>query len=270
MTITINKKNAPKQSGSGIVSSNPNLNRHGAWGIVREVYGEDHSADVLIDSGVLIYHIPVSSKAWVCPGDTYTCGERDLPPVGARVFVLMPTGNFDGCFVLCSGFVVTDKAQEDAFLGEGKENIRKHVSPGNWKTESHDATGTYEIVSPDERTSLKINYGTEDEPKDAPELHLTIFDQIACDVISDDTVRLSVFDSVLTLKSGAVSIASGGKVYLGGSADNIGALLLALVDELIGFQTMGPPPQHVTHPQTITKLNAFKEKIRALFLEASA
>jgi hypothetical protein len=64
-------------------------------------------------------------------------------------------------------------------------------------------------------------------------------------------------------------IDSGGKVYIGGSADNICKLLLALIDELIGFETFGPPPQHKTHPSTVAKLNIFKEKIKALFLESA-
>jgi hypothetical protein len=114
---------------------------------------------------------------------------------------------------------------------------------------------------------------------------LKVFDQIKCDIVSDDNVTLSVFDELeiehkkgeeakvtvfgaeLLVKDGEVSIKSGGKVYIGGSAGDVCALLLALVDELIGFQSMGPPPQHVTHPQTVTKLNAFKEKIKALFKE---
>jgi hypothetical protein len=64
-------------------------------------------------------------------------------------------------------------------------------------------------------------------------------------------------------------IDSGGKIYIGNTADNIRALLLALTDELIAFQTFGAPPLHTAHPQTIQKLNQFKEKIKALFSEGS-
>jgi hypothetical protein len=196
MTVTLNKRNVPEPPKSGIVSANPNINRHGAWGIVLESYSADHSADVLADGGILLSHVPVASREWVCPGDEYTSGERNLPPAGARVFVMMPTGNFDGCFALCSGFVVTDKAQEEAFLGAEKEKTRKRVTPGNWTAEYDCVTGTYGAVSPDGKTGVKIDYGTEEEPKDAPELRLKLFDRIKCDIISDEGAVLSVFDEL--------------------------------------------------------------------------
>ncbi len=269
MKITIrNTGTAARPVQSGIRSSNPYINRYGVWGIVRDVYSADHSVDVLIDAGVLLYHVPVSSKEWVVPGDEYTTGERNLPPAGARVFVMMPTGNFDGCFVLCSGLAVTDRAQQENFMGEDKAKIRKRVKPGNWKEEYHYATGTYEIVSPDDKTSIKIDYGTEDEPKDAPELYLNFFDELKIEHKTGDSTKLTIFDSEFTIKNKEVSIVSGGKIYIGGSADNVCALWLALIDELINFQTMGAPPQHITHPQTVANLNAFKNKIKALYKES--
>jgi hypothetical protein len=182
--------------GSGIRNSNPYVNRYGAWGISQEAHSEDHSVDVLTDAGVLLLSVPVSSKEWVKDEEAYTSGRRDLPPEGSRVFVMMPTGNFDGCFVLCSGFVVIDQAQKEAFMEEGKEKIRKGVFPGNWKEEYHYETGTHKIVSPDEMTSLEIDYGTADEEKEAPELHLSLFDQIKADIVSEDSVTLSVFDEI--------------------------------------------------------------------------
>jgi hypothetical protein len=224
MTIRGLRKNGNQSPGSGIRNSNPYLNRYGAWGISQEAHSDDHSADVLTDSGVLLYHVPVSSREWVKDEDAYTSGQRDLPPAGSRVFVMMPTGNFDGCFVLCSGFVVIDQAQKQAFMAAGKEKIRKRVFPGNWKEEYDCATGTHSIVSPDDKTSFIIDYGTADESKDPPELHMKLFDNIKADIVSDDSIKLSVFDEVkiehkkddsakvtifdteLTIKKGEVSI----------------------------------------------------------------
>jgi phage baseplate assembly protein gpV len=145
---------------------------------------------------MLITNIPVSCHEWVVPGDEYTSGERNLPPIDARVFVFMPYGTFDGCFVLCSGLIVTDKNQKTAFMEEDKEKLRKHVTPGNWKTEYDYTTGSYEAISPDKKTSLKIDYGTKEEAKDPPELHLNLFDNIKADVVGDDNVTVSVFDEV--------------------------------------------------------------------------
>jgi len=229
MTIRGLRKNGNSSptSGSGIRNSNPYLNRYGAWGISQEAHSDDHSADVLTDAGVLLHHVPVSSKEWVKDEDAYTSGQRDLPPTGSRVFVMMPTGNFDGCFVLCSGFVVIDQAQKQAFMKEGKEAIRKRVVPGNWKEEYDCVTGTHSIVSPDDKTSLIIDYGTADEAKNPPELHLKLFDKIKADAVAEDSLTLSafddevriehkkgdsakvtVFDTELTIKKGEVSVKS--------------------------------------------------------------
>jgi hypothetical protein len=191
----------------------------------QEAHSNDHSVDVLTDAGVSLFHVPVASGEWVKNEGAYTSGKRDLPPEGSRVFVMMPTGNFDGCFVLCSGFVVIDQAQKEAFMGEGKEKIRKRVFPGNWKEEYDCATGTHSIVSPDNKTSLIIDYGTADEAKDAPELHLTLFETIKADVVADDgatisafddevkiehkkgdSAKVTIFDTELTIKKGEVSL----------------------------------------------------------------
>jgi hypothetical protein len=184
--------------------SPPFKQRFGAWGRVYKVYSNNHTADVYLDTGVFLKQVPVSSKEWVKPGDDYTTGERDLPPENARVFVFMPYGDYDGCFVLCSGFVVTDKAQKQAFMEDEKERIRKRVWPGNWKSEYHYETGTYDIISPDEKTRLKIDYGTEQEAKDPHELHLLIFHDeenndpgIKLDFVSGKTIDLYTFDDIV-------------------------------------------------------------------------
>jgi hypothetical protein len=119
--------------------------------------------------------------------------------------------------VLCSGFVVTDKAQEEAFLEAEKEKTRKRVTPGNWKTEYDCVTGTYEAVSPDGKTGIKIDYGTEEEPKDAPELRVKLFDRIKCDIISDDSAALSVFDELKIehKKGDSVAVSVFGEIEIG-------------------------------------------------------
>lgn len=287
MEIVIKRRGNAQPQSKVRHTSPPSAARYGAWGRVEAVHSEDHSVDIIFDTGLFRKNIPVASREWVMSGDDYATGARDLPPADARVFVFMPYGGYDGCFVLCSGFAVTDKEQEEAFLSGGQEKIRKRVAPGNWKEEYHYATGTYEAVSPDGKTGVKIDYGTEQESKDRPELHLKLFDKIKADVVSDngitlsafddevkiehtkgDSAKVTVFDSVFIVKNGKVIIDSGGKVYIGGGADNICALLTALVQELIDFQTFGPPPQHKTHPATVVKLEAFKNKIKALFMES--
>jgi hypothetical protein len=209
-----------------VLHSPPYRNRSGAWGRVEKTYSGDHSADVFLDTGVYLKRCPVRSNEWVVSGDEYTSGERDLPPIGAWVFVLMPYNTtYDGCFVLCSGFVANDKPQKETFMEEDKEKSRKRITPGNWKELYDCATGTRETVSPDGKTSLKIDYGTAAETKDKPELHLVLFERTTLDFIAEDNaklslfdgdivvehkagdnVKLTIFDTELTIKVGEVSI----------------------------------------------------------------
>jgi hypothetical protein len=192
--IVVKKPAQKAPHGIAVLHTPPNKQRYGAWGRVDKVYSNNHTADVYLDTGMFLKQVPVSSKEWVVPGDDYTTGQRDLPPVNARVFVFMPYGDYDGCFILCSGFVVTDKAQKGAFMEDEKERIRKRVYPGNWKWEYHYATGTYELTSPDEKTRLKIDYGTEQEAKEPHELRLTLFEKIKFAAASLKSLALSVFD----------------------------------------------------------------------------
>ncbi|MDR1904036.1 MAG: hypothetical protein LBQ88_17335 [Treponema sp.] len=198
MKIIVKNRQIPDRAPEArkVPHSRPYLNRYGAWGYVEKVYSGDHSADVFLDIGTYLKRCPVSSGEWVVPGEEYTSGERNLPPVGARVFVLMPYGNitYDGCFVLCSGFIVTDKPEKEAFMEDEKEKSRKRVKPGNWKELYDYTTGTHEIVSPDEKTSMKIDYGAGEEKKEKPELHVTLFEKTKLDIIDGDSANLSIFD----------------------------------------------------------------------------
>jgi hypothetical protein len=124
----------------------------------------------------------------------FNSGERYLPPLYARVFVIIPSGTYDDCFVLCSGFSTIDSTQP--FMEDEKEKIRERIAPNGWHTIEDLTTGTYETISPDKKTSLLLDYGTEDSPKEKPELHLNLFDEIKADVVSDEKAFLSLFDEV--------------------------------------------------------------------------
>jgi hypothetical protein len=185
--------------------------RYGAWGHVADTdddekvaYSSDNSVDVVLDMGVYLRHIPVASFEWVVnktvSDKDYTTGERDLPPPNARVFVMMPTGTFDDCFVLCSGFSPTEKNDNAPFSDDDTEKIRERVKQGGWHTIYDCLTGTYEIISPDEKTNIKIDYGTEEEEKEHPELHLKLFEKTTLDVIDEDSANLSVFDGEVKIE----------------------------------------------------------------------
>jgi hypothetical protein len=206
MKIVVQKTNG-KTSGPvhRLNQPTPYDKRYGAWGHVADTDGDekaaysgDNSVDVILDMGVYLRHIPVASFEWVVNKTVsekdYTTGERDLPPPNARVFVMMPTGTFDDCFVLCSGFSPTEKNDNAPFSDDDTEKIRERIKQGGWHTIYDCYTGTYEAISPDEKTSMKIDYGTEDEAKEKPELHLKLFEKTTLDVIDEDSANLSVFD----------------------------------------------------------------------------
>jgi hypothetical protein len=184
---------------------NPYDKRYGAWGHVADTDGDekaaysgDNSVDVVLDMGVHLRHVPVASFEWVVnktvSGKDYTTGQRDLPPPNARVFIMMPAGAFDDCFVLCSGFSPVEKNDNAPFSDDDTEKIRERVKQGGWHTIYDCRTGAYEAVSPDGKTSMKIDYGTGEGEKEHPELHLKLFEKTTLDIIDEDSASLSVFD----------------------------------------------------------------------------
>jgi hypothetical protein len=174
--------------------------RFGEWGRVEVPHSDDNTVDIYLDSGIHLKRVPVASKEWVIFGEDakkgYNSGERNLPPEHARVFVMMPTRTYADCFVMpFSGFSTID--QPTPYMEDDKEKIKERITPSGWHVTDDYVTGSHKAVSPDKKTSLEIDYGTEEEPKeDAPELHLSLFDEIKADVVADDHVTLSVFDEV--------------------------------------------------------------------------
>ena len=237
MKITIQKRNAETARPAPRLNQPvPYDRRRGAWGRVadadddqKSAYSGDNSVDVVLDMGVFLRHVPVASREWVVPGTVsgadYTTGERDLPPPNARVFVMMPTGTFDDCFVLCSGFVPVDRNDNAPFADDETEKIRERIRQGGWHTLYDCLTGTCEAISPDGKTGVKIDYGAGEEAKEKPELRLKLFEETTLDITDGDSANLSVFggevrvehkkgdgakitvfDTELTIKNGEVTL----------------------------------------------------------------
>jgi hypothetical protein len=206
MNIVVRKTNTKAPNPAHHLNQpSPYDKRYGAWGHVADTdddekpaYSGDNSVDVVLDMGVYLRHTPVASFEWVVnntvSGKDYTTGERDLPPPNARVFIMMPTGTFDDCFVLCSGFSPVEKNDNAPFSDDETEKIRERIKQGGWHTIYDCVTGSYETISPDEKTSVKIDYGTGEEEKEHPELHLKLFEKTTLDIIDEDSANLSVFD----------------------------------------------------------------------------
>ena len=237
MNIVIKKRSVETSRASRRLDRpSPYDKRYGAWGHVADAeggqktaYSGDNSVDVILDMGIYLRHTPVASREWVVTGTVsekeYTTGERDLPPPNARVFVMMPTGTFDDCFVLCSGFAPVDSNDNTPFAEDETEKFRERIGQGGWHTIYDCVTGSYKAVSPDEKTVVKIDYGTGDEAKEKPELSLKLFEETTLDITDGDSANLSVFggevkvehkkgdnakitvfDTELTIKKGEVSL----------------------------------------------------------------
>jgi hypothetical protein len=202
MDIVVKKRapGSPVAQPQKIAPPSPFDKRFGEWGKVEILHSDDNTVDIYLDSGTHLKRVPVASKEWVVYGEDaekdYNSGERDLPPVQGRVFIMMPTCTYNDCFVMpFSGFSTIN--QSAPYMEDDREKIKERITPSGWHVTNDYVTGSHKAVSPDKKTSLEIDYGTEEEPKeDAPELHLSLFDQIKADVIADDKATLSVFDEV--------------------------------------------------------------------------
>jgi hypothetical protein len=63
-------------------------------------------------------------------------------------------------------------------------------------------------------------------------------------------------------------IGKDGKFYFGNNSKNICQLFIGLIDEIKAIITFGSPTTHTILPATQQKLEAYKNQIKALFLES--
>lgn len=118
----------------------------GMWGIVESVYSEDVTVDVRMRNSIVIQRIPVSTREWVGYNDDRAFGERNLPPVGCKVFVVFPDGvdNPDTSFVLCSTVDLVWEIGEELKVElavSGKERERLTITEAGMKFKENKDTG---------------------------------------------------------------------------------------------------------------------------------
>lgn len=138
--------------------------RIGFWGNVEKVNSQNNTVDVTADIGFLYRNIPVMSHEWVNATDNkdYVTAERNLPPVGARVFVLTPTRTITGAFVLCSGYARGEEdthvlyAKNDSEQAE-KNAVREKVTQGGWTVKEDYANGNSSFTSQDGKIAVNVN-----------------------------------------------------------------------------------------------------------------
>jgi hypothetical protein len=229
MNITIKRQQSgsPAPQSKRIAQPSPYDKKWGEWGKVDLLHSEDNTVDVFLDTNIYLKRVPVASREWVISGQDadkdYNSGERDLPPEHARVFVMMPTGTYEDCFIApFSGFSTID--QTKPYMDKEKEPIKERITPSRWHTTHDYESGSHKAVSPNEKTSATLDY-----VKDDHTLDIVLFEKIKMAVVSlksflfslfDDEVKvehtfgkvikINAFDTEVEIKEGVVTIVCGG------------------------------------------------------------
>ena len=207
MDINIRRRKTNPAAREKTAAMPPRGTRVGEWGRVEAAHSGDNTIDVFLASGVYLERVPVASREWVVSGREsgrdWNSGERDLPPVHARVFVLMPSLSFDDCFALpFSGFSTID--QTAPFLARGEEGSRERITPSGWRVTDDRVNGSYGAVSPDGKTHVEIDYGSPAEPKDNPKFRLSVFDDVKVNVTAGNKATVRIFDTEIVIQRGKV------------------------------------------------------------------
>ena len=134
----------------------------GIWGIVKKLNSEDVTVDVEMRNGIELRHIKVRSLEWAGHNSNRAFGERDLPPLDSKVFIMLPDGpdNLDTAFVFCSVidtvWEIGEKAREElALSGKNREYLR--INEVGWKFNYDKDTGDLTIESPEVTDKIIVN-----------------------------------------------------------------------------------------------------------------
>ncbi len=159
-TIFIEQSQTPEAPSQSSVSGSGKNGAEGTFGLWAKViarHSDDHTVDIMTDRGLKASRIPVASQAWVYTGNGKTGGKRNLPPVDSYVFVLMPEGQLESGFVLCSGFPRRmDQDVKKDFLVAGKESESLGILPGGLTTKYDESSGDLQINTVHGHT-IKLN-----------------------------------------------------------------------------------------------------------------
>lgn len=165
-----------KKGNSNISNLHPNLHsndsyldkRIGFWANVKDINPKKNMVSVISDTGILVTGLPIVSSIWVKEYTNYVSGSRNLPPIGSRVFVLMPTGTISGAFVLCSGFSLGDTNTHTLFSHDESENeecinVNKTVTKSGWTIEEN-VNGEISISNLDKTFQFQITKDEKNNP----------------------------------------------------------------------------------------------------------
>ncbi len=246
--IFYNKSNYEKKNETS--SSEYGQHRTGFWGYVSAVHSDSLSVDVENSNGFKFHYVPVASMEWVSKDGG--AGERNLPPVGSRVFVMMPTGTVQGGFVLCSGFSfnsVNEQADFRATKSEDVEkfnSIKKRILNSGWSYEENLENGNISFINKNQEVKVEIVNDDDSESGEKKGLKITAFgSSFSFDdngfLFTEKNENKITFDSAgvviedknsnkITMKSGGIVIedAKGNKIETSASSVNINGNLEVL------------------------------------------
>ena len=153
--------------------------RTGFWAYVTAVHSDSLTVDLENFNGFKFHYVPVASREWVSKDGGK--GERNLPPVGSRVFVMMPTGTIQGGFVLCSGFSFNSVKEQGDFRAAKDENIEKFnsskkiLSNSGWAYEENLENGNISLVSGTREIKIEAANADDNETSLTKGLKITAF-----------------------------------------------------------------------------------------------
>ena len=263
----------------------PLTGRAGFFGVVSAVHPVDLTVDVIADSGVEIQHLKVASRQWVDyeeGASPQLTGRRDLPPVGSYVYCVMPTGTYNGCFVLCSLF--SDEAVHGEYRAaddtdEDIANTVLDVEKSGWQATTDIRTGSKSVQNKqtDETISLSVDQETAGDEAVTLTVHGTVItiDAEGISITTDKAITMDAGEGVtnrytgdLTISSdGAVSISATqtGLLTLGNSVSTLGAMIDDLLTQLQSLQTVGSPATQTISPATIANLQSIQAQWQQVF-----
>lgn len=175
-SFTHHKHSIPQDLKSGSYYSE----RIGFWADVKEIDSANNCVTVVNDQGFTLNSIPVCSSEWVSDKDKYVSGERQLPPEGARVFVLTPTKTLSGAFVLCSGYPKGEKSLQTLFAqNSNEESVKKNqyerITQGGWDIKENYEDGNISLSSNDGNIVIQINPAKNDNLKQEQTVSITAY-----------------------------------------------------------------------------------------------
>lgn len=131
-----------------------------AWAKVIKARSESNDIDVILDTGIRLNHVSVSSKAWAGSNASKGFGSRDLPPKDALVLIVFPYGTVDDALVLCSAFTLfgqhANKWKSDILISDKEREEKRVMENGDMITYDKD-TGAAKLTINNAEVELTSN-----------------------------------------------------------------------------------------------------------------